>query len=94
MNTPNANEIGAYTADPNLRIMDIQKVGPVIRLRFNTVLGRDYRVDSADEVTGSWNVLFNNITGVASAQRAHDVGQPIPMLLSRRDIFAVSRGNE
>ena len=78
-NTSNADggdgsDIGAYEADPNLRLATPEKVGPDIRLRFNTVLGRTYQVESKDEITGLWNVLSNNITGDGSAKQALDTG--------------------
>jgi len=78
-NTPNAaggdgSDIGAYEADPNLRITAIEKVGPDIRLRFNTLFGRTYAVESEDEITGPWNVVSNNITGDGSSKQALDTG--------------------
>ena len=71
MNSP---VIGVYEAGPNLRNTAIEKVGPDIRLRFNTVLGRTYQVESEDEITGPWSVLSNNITGEGSSVQALDSG--------------------
>ncbi len=68
------SDIGAYEADPNLRITAIEKMGSDIRLRFNTVLGRTYQLESEDEVTGPWSMLSNNITGDGSAKQALDTG--------------------
>jgi len=68
------SDIGAYEADPNLRILALEKVGSDIRLRFNTMLGRNYRLDSEDNLNNSWTVLSNNITGDGSAKQAQDAG--------------------
>ena len=51
-----------------------QKNGNDIRLRFNTVLGRTYRLDSKDSVIAPWTVLSNNITGDGSGKQALDTG--------------------
>ncbi|MBI3851466.1 MAG: CSLREA domain-containing protein [Verrucomicrobia bacterium] len=77
--TPNAeggdgSDIGAYEADPNLRITSIEKLGDDIRLRFNTVLGRTYGVDSENNLDGSWSTLTNNIPGDGSSVQAVDTG--------------------
>jgi CSLREA domain-containing protein len=68
------SDIGAYEADPNLRIMAIEKVGSDIRLRFNTVLGRTYQVESEDNLDNSWTVLTTNIIGDGSSVQAIDAG--------------------
>jgi len=68
------SDIGAYEADPNLLITAMEKAGPDIRMRFNTLFGKTYRVEFADEVTGAWNVLSNNITGTGSRVQALDMG--------------------
>ncbi|MCX6925361.1 MAG: CSLREA domain-containing protein, partial [Verrucomicrobia bacterium] len=42
------SDIGAYEADPNLRIMAIERLGQDIRLRFNNLFGRTYEVERTD----------------------------------------------
>ena len=53
--TPNADggdgsDIGAYEADPNLRILAIEKADADIRLRFNTLFGLTYAVERTDSL--------------------------------------------
>jgi hypothetical protein len=78
-NTPNAeggdgSDIGAYEADPTLRIATIEKAGADIRLRFNTLFGKTYAVESEDNLDGSWGTLTNNIPGTGSAIQTQDLG--------------------
>ena len=78
-NTPNAaggdgSDIGAYEADPNLRLLSPEKIGGDIRLRFNTLFGRTYRLESEDNLDNSWSALTNNIPGTGSAIQALDTG--------------------
>ena len=77
-NTPNAeggdgSDIGAYEADPNLRIT-IEKAGADIRLRFNTLFGKTYAVESETNLDGSWGTLTNNIPGTGGAVQVQDLG--------------------
>ena len=65
---------GAYEADPNLRLLAPEKIGGDIRLRFNTLFGRTYRLESEDNLDNSWSVLSNHITGDGSAKQALDTG--------------------
>lgn len=76
-NTPNAaggdgSDIGAYEADPELRVTSIEKVGDDIRLRFNTLFGRTYAVESEDNLDDSWSPLTNNIPGTGGGFQALD----------------------
>jgi hypothetical protein len=68
------SDIGAYEADPNLRVTRVAKVGGDIRMQFNSLLGRNYRVESEDAITGPWNVLSNDIPGTGSGLQAVDAG--------------------
>ena len=77
--TPNADggdasDIGAYEADPNLRLLAPEKIGGDIRLRFNTLFGRTYRLESEDNLNNSWSTLTNNISGTGGALKALDTG--------------------
>lgn len=78
-NTPNAadgdgSDIGTYEADPNLRVMAIEKIGSDIRLRFNTVFGRSYFLENEDDLAGPWSVMATNITGDGGSVQAIDAG--------------------
>ena len=68
------SDIGAYEADPNLSISRIAKVGGDIRMQFNRLLGRNYQVESKDDIMGSWSVLSNDIAGTGSGLQAVDTG--------------------
>lgn len=68
------SDIGAYEADPNLRIMAIEKIGADIRLRFNTVFGRSYFLENEDGLAGPWSVMATNIIGDGSSVQAIDAG--------------------
>jgi CSLREA domain-containing protein len=76
-NTPNAaggdgSDIGAYEADPNLRITGIGKAGPNVRLSFNSLLGRTYYVESTDTLPPSWSGLANGLIGTGGRWQALD----------------------
>ncbi len=76
-NTPNADggdgsDISAYETDPDLCLLAPEKIGSDIRLRFNTLFGYTYRLESEDDLDNSWSVLSNNITGDCSAKQALD----------------------
>ena len=68
------SDIGAYEADPNLRITTLAKAGGDMQMQFNTLLGRNYRVESEDAIKGPWNLLSNNIPGTGGALQAIDTG--------------------
>ncbi|HEY9174332.1 MAG TPA: choice-of-anchor Q domain-containing protein [Verrucomicrobiae bacterium] len=78
-NTPNAeggdgSDIGAYEADPSLRLAAPERVGSDVRLRFNTLFGRNYGVESKDNIEDMWSVLMNNIPGTGGALLPVDIG--------------------
>jgi CSLREA domain-containing protein len=78
-NTPNANggdgsDIGAYEADPALRLTGIGMTGPDLWLNFSTLYGRTYAIEWAPNVTGPWDVLTNNVPGTGSPLQALDDG--------------------
>jgi parallel beta-helix repeat protein len=68
------SDIGAYEADPNLRMNGIQKIGPDIRLFYSSMLGRTYRLESAEDLTGTWSVLTNDVSGTGRLLQAVDAG--------------------
>ena len=68
-------DIGAYEADPNLRVTGIGKTGGDVCLSFNSMLGKTYRVESTDEQPpATWNELTNNVPGTGGRIQALDVG--------------------
>jgi hypothetical protein len=67
------SDIGAYEADPNLRTT-VEKAGGDIRLRFNSMLGRTYRVASTDQLPPTWSVLTNGVIGTGGRFQAIDGG--------------------
>jgi CSLREA domain-containing protein len=78
-NTPNAadgdgTDIGAYEADPSLRFTRIEKAGADIQLWLNTVLGRSYRVESADDLNHAWSTRLDNIAGTGSRIQLQNAG--------------------
>lgn len=80
---PNADgsvggDIGAFEADPTLRLTSIQKVGADIRLTLSSMLGRTYRVESADTLPRTWNTVTNNLLATGSALQALDAGGATP----------------
>ncbi len=69
------SDIGAYEADPNLRITGIGKTEADIWINFNSIWGRSYAVEATDELpTVTWNVLTNNVAGTGGRFQAVDVG--------------------
>jgi hypothetical protein len=68
------SNIGAYEADPNMRINAFEKTGGDIWLSFNSMLGRTYRVESTDELPPTWSVLTNNVIGTGGRFQAIDGG--------------------
>jgi predicted outer membrane repeat protein len=67
-------DIGAYEADPELRFMFIEKSGADIRLQFNTVLGRNYRLERKDNLDNSWSTVSNNLPGTGGTVPLLDSG--------------------
>ncbi|MEI8044335.1 MAG: CSLREA domain-containing protein [Verrucomicrobiota bacterium] len=68
------SDIGAYEADPNLRITTLARTRDDMSMEFITLLGRIYRLENGDAVTGPWNVLSNNIPGTGGALPVVDPG--------------------
>ena len=60
------SDIGAYEADTNLRILSLENLNQNLWLRFNTVYGRTYCIESADRLAGPWNVLTNGVPGTGA----------------------------
>jgi hypothetical protein len=58
-------DIGAYEADPNLRIVEMRRVGSDVALSLMTVLGRNYRVEHTNNLPASsnWTIFTNNVPG-------------------------------
>jgi hypothetical protein len=78
-NTPNADtgdgsDIGAYETDPFLKITGIEAAGEEIYVRFNSVLGRNYRLESEGNLDNSWPTVANNSTGAGSAVQTMNAG--------------------
>jgi len=76
-NTPNAGDgcdIGAYEADPILKVTGIETAGAEIRVEFNSMLGRNYRLESEENLDNSWTTLLDNIAGTGSANQTVNVG--------------------
>ena len=58
-----------------LRILQAQIAGQDVLLHFNSVTGRNYRVESASECTGAtWNVIAPSITGVGGPMAMTNYG--------------------
>src|SRR5664280_123917 len=68
------SDIGAYEADPNLRLTAIAMAGNDILLNFTTVFGRNYEIDSANNLNGSWTMVTNNVAGSGGVMQAVDAG--------------------
>ena len=68
------SDIGAYEADPNLRLTAIAKSGNDILLNFPTVFGRSYEIDGKNNLNGSWTMVTNNIPGSGGIMQAVEVG--------------------
>ncbi len=58
-------DIGAYEADSNFRIVDLQRNGNNVALSLMTVLGKNYRVEYTNNLPASsnWTVFTNNAPG-------------------------------
>ena len=73
------SDIGAYEADPILRILSIQPSGSDILVNYNTIFGRVYQVHGENSLTGFWTVLATNIAGSGGIMQCVDTngsGQP------------------
>ena len=68
------SDIGAYEADPTLRLTTIAKSGNDILLNFTTVFGRSYQINSENNLGGSWTMVTNNIPGSGGVMQAVDAG--------------------
>ena len=68
------SDIGAYEADPNLRLNGFGKTGADIWLSFNSMWGRIYRVESTDQLPPTWNVLTNDVPGTGGRFQTLDRG--------------------
>jgi hypothetical protein len=56
-----------------LRISGVDKVGTAVRVSFPTVTGKTYRLESRDDlVSGSWNVLTDQVFGTGSTLQITD----------------------
>jgi hypothetical protein len=78
-NTPNADsgdgcDIGAYEADPILKVTGFEAAGAEIRVGFNSVLGRNYTLESEGNLDNSWTPVSNNIAGTGSAVQTVNAG--------------------
>lgn len=78
-NTPNADggdgcDIGAYEADPILKVAGIEAAGAQIRVGFNSVLGRNYRLESKTNLEDSWTTNSDNIAGTGNAVQTLNAG--------------------
>jgi hypothetical protein len=78
-NTVNADsgdssDIGAYEADPILKVTGFEISGAKVRVGFNSVLGRNYRLESEGNMDISWTTLSNNIAGTGSAVQKVNAG--------------------
>ncbi len=77
--TPNAGggdggDIGAYESDPILEVTEFAAAGTEVRVSFNSVLGRNYRLESEGNLDNSWSTLSNNIAGTGSASQTLKAG--------------------
>ena len=67
-------DIGAYESDPILKVTGIETAGTEVRVGFNSVLGRNYRLESEGHLDNSWTTLSNNVAGTGSANQTLNVG--------------------
>lgn len=67
-------DIGAYESDPNLKITGFEAAGAEVQVGFNSVLGRNYRLESEGNLDNSWTTLSNNIAGTGSANQTLNAG--------------------
>jgi hypothetical protein len=67
-------DIGAYESDPILKIMNIAAMGADVRVGFNSVFGRNYRLESEGNLDNAWTTVSNNIAGTGSASQTVNAG--------------------
>lgn len=78
-NTPDGDgtDIGAYEADSTLRITGLDTRGAGVRVEFNTLLGRAYRLESKTNLGGFWMAHPKQILGTGSANQSEEIGAKI-----------------
>ena len=69
------SDIGAYEADPILRLTAIAKSGDDILLNFTAVFGRNNEIDSENNLNGSWTMVTHNVAGSGGVMQAVDAGE-------------------
>jgi hypothetical protein len=77
--TPNAGggdgcDIGAYESDPVLKATRFAASGTEVRVGFNSVLGKNYRLESEGNLDNSWTALSNIVAGTGSANQTLNAG--------------------
>lgn len=71
------SDIGAYEADPQVRIARMESVGTNLQLRLNTLVDRTYQLESQEALGGTWNALTNSdFLGSGSSVQAIDISAP------------------
>ena len=78
-NIPNADggdgcDIGAYEADPIVKVTGFEAAGAQVRVGFDSVLGRSYRLESKTNLENSWTTNSDNIPGTGSANQTVNAG--------------------
>lgn len=71
-NGGDGSDIGAYEADPNLRITGIGKEGQNVWLSFKSRLGRTHHVESTDTLPPAWSALTNGLIGTGGRWQTLD----------------------
>ena len=67
-------DMGAYEADPILKVSGIEVTGAGVSVGFNTVLGRSYRLEAKTNLDNSWRTNSDNIPGTGSANQTVNAG--------------------
>ena len=76
--------MGAYEADPNLRVTGMGKMSGDVWLSFNSMWGKTYRVETTDELPPvTWNVLTNDVPGTGGRFQAVDEAATLPQRYCR-----------
>jgi hypothetical protein len=69
------NSVINFEPGNDLRITDIQVVGPDVQISLSTGLNRLYRIDhTSDLVTGVWAAVTNNLVGIGGSVTVTDPG--------------------
>jgi len=56
-----------------LRILSVEFTGALVNVSFNTVIGKNYRVEgSAQPGQGQWTVIADNLPGIGGTLRVTD----------------------